>query len=188
MNEESQLNYKLVVVGDGGVGKTTLINRFLTGEFNKNYVDTLGVHNKILKFNTNYGYITFDIWDTVGEEKFNGLYDGYAIGADAVMGICDVTSKISADNLNYWYNKMNKEKVPSVACGNKFDISYTKHEVSELKKIDIINKWGMFYNISAKTNYNFEKPFLYLARILTRHNDLVFIPLPPLEPPNVSHY
>ena len=46
----------------------------------------------------------------------------------------------------------------------------------------------MYYNISAKSNYDFEKPFLYLARILTGNNDLVFIPQAPLEPPDVSQY
>jgi GTP-binding nuclear protein Ran len=186
--QESLLHYKLVIVGDGGVGKTTLVHRFLTGEFNKKYVPTLGVDNCNLQFNTNYGYITFHIWDTAGQEKFSGLSDGYAIGADAVMGICDVTSKISAENLDWWYNKMNKGNVPSVACGNKFDIHYSKHKVSELKKIDIMNKWGMYYNISAKSNHDFEKPFLYLARILTGNNDLVFIQHLPLEPPTVSAY
>lgn len=55
------LQYKLVLVGDGGVGKTTLVKRHITGEFTKGYVPTLGVEVKSLMFNTNYGPVTFDI-------------------------------------------------------------------------------------------------------------------------------
>jgi GTP-binding nuclear protein Ran len=174
------LRYKLVIVGDGGVGKTTLVERHLTGNFNTNYTPTLGVEVFSHRFNTNYGPIIFDIWDTAGQEKFSGLSDGYAVGADAIMGICDVTSKISAKNLNCWYNKMNKQKLPSVACGNKNDCS--QHKLSHLDKMGIKEKWSMYYDISAKSNYNFESPFLYLARKLSGYNDLVFLPHLPAVP------
>ena len=108
-------NYKLVIVGDGGVGKTTLIKRLITGEFTKGYVPTLGIEVKPLMFNTNYGPVIFDIWDTSGQEKFSGLgVDAYAVGADAIMGICDLTSKISANYLDWWYNRINNTDIPSV--------------------------------------------------------------------------
>lgn len=81
---------------------------------------------------------------------------------------------------------MNSLELPSVVCGNKYDIHYSRHKVSELKKISLAEKWGIYYNISAKTNYDFEKPFLYLARKLSCHNDLVFMPHSPRLPPEVS--
>ena len=64
---------QLVVVGDGGVGKTTLVKRHLTGEFEKKYIPTLGVEVHPLKFNTNCGMLTFNVWDTAGQEKFREL-------------------------------------------------------------------------------------------------------------------
>ena len=69
--------FKLVLVGDGGVGKTTFVKRHLTGEFEKKYVATLGVEVHPLEFSTNLGQIIFNVWDTAGQEKFGGLRDGY---------------------------------------------------------------------------------------------------------------
>ena len=69
--------FKLILVGDGGVGKTTFVRRHLTGEFEKRYVATLGVEVHPLLFHTNRGQIKFNVWDTAGQEKFGGLRDGY---------------------------------------------------------------------------------------------------------------
>ena len=71
--------FKLVLVGDGGVGKTTFVKRHLTGEFEKKYVATLGVEVHPLEFHTNRGQLCFNVWDTAGQERFGGLRDGYYI-------------------------------------------------------------------------------------------------------------
>ena len=71
--------FKLILVGDGGVGKTTYVKRHLTGDFEKKYVATLGVEVHPLKFRTTHGTITFNIWDTAGQEKFGGLGAGYYV-------------------------------------------------------------------------------------------------------------
>jgi GTP-binding nuclear protein Ran len=69
--------FKLVLVGDGGVGKTTFVKRHLTGEFEKKYIATLGVEVHPMVFYTNHGAIKFNVWDTAGQEKLGGLRDGY---------------------------------------------------------------------------------------------------------------
>jgi len=69
--------YKLVLVGDGGVGKTTFVKRHLTGEFEKKYIATLGVEVHPMVFHTNHGPIRLNVWDTAGQEKLGGLRDGY---------------------------------------------------------------------------------------------------------------
>lgn len=185
------LQYKLVLVGDGGVGKTSLIRRLINGEFTKEYVPTIGKEVNVMIFNTNYGPIRFNIWEISGQEKYSGL-DAYAFGADAIMGICDLTSKISANNLSMWYDKVkshipiNSLDLPSVVCGNKYDIHSSRHKVSEVDKMNMWSKWGIYYDIIVKTNYNIQKPFLYLVGVLTGYNDLVFIPHPPITSPTVN--
>lgn len=69
--------YKLVLVGDGGVGKTTFVKRHLTGEFEKKYIATLGVEVHPMVFYTTLGEVRMNVWDTAGQEKLGGLRDGY---------------------------------------------------------------------------------------------------------------
>jgi GTP-binding nuclear protein Ran len=69
--------FKVLVVGDGGVGKTTFVKRHLTGEFEKKYLATVGAEVHPMKFWTNHGKIELLIWDTAGQEKLGGLRDGY---------------------------------------------------------------------------------------------------------------
>lgn len=69
--------FKVVLVGDGGVGKTTFVKRHISGEFEKRYLATMGVEVHPLKFFTNFGAILMNVWDTAGQEKLGGLRDGY---------------------------------------------------------------------------------------------------------------
>ena len=69
--------FKLVLVGDGGIGKTTFVKRHLTGEFEKKYIATLGVGVHPLVFHTNQGAICFNVWDTAGQENFGHLRDEF---------------------------------------------------------------------------------------------------------------
>ncbi len=68
MQAQETPEFKLILVGDGGVGKTTFVKRHLTGEFEKKYVATLGVEVHPLLFHTNRGPIKFNVWDTAGQE------------------------------------------------------------------------------------------------------------------------
>ena len=77
MEQQQIPEYKLVLVGDGGVGKTTFVKRHLTGEFEKKYIATLGVEVHPMTFYTTSGKIRFMVWDTAGQEKLSGLRDGY---------------------------------------------------------------------------------------------------------------
>ena len=147
--------YKLILVGDGGVGKTTFIIRHLTGHFIKKYEPTMGVEVHPLAFMTNIGNVIFNCWDCAGQEKFGGLRDGYYVNADAALIMFDVTSKITYKSVPHWRADL-PNGIPIVICGNKVDCRDRKVRSNDL-----------YYDVSAKSNYNYEKPFLHLIRELT---------------------
>lgn len=161
--------FKLILVGDGGVGKTTFVKRHLTGEFEKKYVATLGVEVHPLIFHTNRGPIKFNVWDTAGQERFGGLRDGYYIQGQCAIIMFDVTSRITYKNVPNWHRDLTRvcENIPIVLCGNKVEI---KDRKVKAKQITFHRKKNLqYYDISAKSNYNFEKcaplPFFWYLKL-----------------------
>ncbi len=166
--------YKIVIVGDAGCGKTTFITRHRTGEFEKKYNPTEGVSIPKLSFRIQNlketEKINLNIWDCSGQEIRNR--DSYYNNAHAFIIMFDLTSKISYKNSIKWYTEIIKNKAylnqPILFCGNKMDC---KNRILELTTPIATCK---YYKISAKTNYNFEKPFLYLIRKLKKSKTITF--------------
>ncbi|CAE6520874.1 unnamed protein product [Rhizoctonia solani] len=184
--------FKLVLVGDGGTGKTTFVKRHLTGEFEKKYIATLGVEVHPLAFTTNFGTICFNVWDTAGQEKFGGLRDGYYIQGQCGIIMFDVTSRITYKNVPNWHRDLERvcENIPLVLCGNKVDVKASFIRGERKVKTGAVTfhrkKNLQYFEISAKSNYNFEKPFLWLARKLVGNATLEFVAAPALAPPEVQ--
>lgn len=208
--EQDIPTFKCVLVGDGGTGKTTFVKRHMTGEFEKKYVATLGVEVHPLIFHTNRGAIRFNVWDTAGQEKFGGLRDGYYIQGQCAVIMFDVTSRVTYKNVPNWHRDLVRvcENIPIVLCGNKVDIKDRKVKAKSIvfhrkKNLQVsiftfnislsflyLNLFSFlifqYYDISAKSNYNFEKPFLWLARKLVGDPNLEFVAMPALLPPEVK--
>ena len=173
------------MVGDGGVGKTTFVRRHLTGEFEKRYVATIGVEIHPLGFTTSLGPIVFNVWDTAGQEKFGGLRDGYYIQGECAIIMFDVTSRITYKSVPIWHRDITRvcETIPIVLCANKVDV---KDRKVKAKQINYHRKKNLqYYEISAKANRNFEKPFVWIAKKLSGNEDLKFTEAPALKPPEV---
>lgn len=166
MNTMEIPTFKCVMVGDGGVGKTTLVAKHLTGEFEKVYEPTLGVEVHPLVFNTTKGPVRFNIWDTAGQEKYGGLRSGYYVQSDCAIVMFDLTGKLSYENSKKWYSDIRNVcgNIPVVLVGSKSDISDIKVQPDDIE-LDRANG-EMYFSISSKSNYNFEKPFIALARKL----------------------
>ena len=139
-----------------------------------------------LDFHTNFGPLRFNVWDTAGQEKYGGLRDGYYIQGECAIIMFDVTSRITYKNVPNWHRDLTRvcENIPIVLCGNKVEV---KERKVKTKQINFHRKKNIqYYEISAKTNYNYEKPFLYLARKLAGDPNLQFVESPALAPPAVT--
>lgn len=160
----SRSTFKIVFVGDGGVGKTTMIHRILTDQFSPRYISTVGVEVHPLIFETTRGRITFNVWDTAGQEKLRGLADGYYHQSDAAILMYDVNSRVSFRNLANWRTEVQRvcPNIPILIVANKID---TTDKVNHPDSI----------RTSVRMNQNIRAPFLQLARILMRDSNLDFV-------------
>ena len=178
--------FKCVLVGDGGVGKTTFVKRHITGEFEKKYIATIGHETRDIQFNTNRGPIIFEVWDTAGQEKFGSLRDGYYTETDCAIIMFDVTSRITYKHVKDWFKDLSRicNNIPIVVTGNKVDFKDRKVKPKQIT-IHTQKKCG-YYDISAMSNFNYEKPFLYLAKKLVGDPNLIFVDSIALLPSEVS--
>lgn len=158
--ENPQPQTKLILVGDGGVGKTTFVKGHLTGQFEKKYVPTIGVEVHFLRFSTNHGEVKFEIWDTAGQEKFGVLRDGYYIQGSSCIIMFDSTSRLTYRHIPNWYRDVVRVcgDIPILLVGNKVDV---KDRKVMAKQITFHREKNLqYYDISCKIYYNFDKPFL----------------------------
>ena len=173
MEVPPKAEFKLVVIGDGGVGKTTFVKRHLTGEFQKPYIPTRGAECNIIDFFTTHGKIRFHIWDTAGQEKFGNLRECYYIGAHCAIIMFDLTSRQTYKNVPKWHKDLVKicENIPIVLVGNKADV---KERKLKARQINFHRKRSLqYFDVSAKSNYQYEKPFLWLLKQLVGDPNLV---------------
>lgn len=144
----NQTTYKLCLIGDGGVGKTTWVNKLLTRDFDPRYVSTLGVDVHTITL----GNMLFNVWDCAGQEKFGGLRGGHYLGSQCAIVMFDVTSRLSFRNVQWWvrdwvtYVQVHDpgHVGPIVIVGCKSDASGRKiqQEINGL-----INKLSSSYNV-----------------------------------------
>jgi GTP-binding nuclear protein Ran len=184
--------FKTLLVGDGSTGKTTFVKRHLTGEYEKKYNPTVGVEVRKLLFHTSGGPICFEVWDTAGQEKFGGLRDGYYIGGKCAIIMFDVTARETYVNVKKWHRDIVRvceeadgRSIPIVLVGNKVDA--VNDRAVKAKHVTFHRKKNLQYiEVSAKSNYQFEVPFQWLARKLCGNPKLEFKEAPALKPPEVQ--
>ena len=139
-----------------------------------------------MDFYTSRGKIRFSVWDTAGQEKLSGLRDGYYIGAHCAILMFDVCSRITYKNIPKWYKDITRicDNIPIVLVGNKVDNADRKVKA---RQILFPRKHGIqYYDVSAKSNYQFEKPFLWLLRNLTQDANLTLVEAPALAPKEIE--
>lgn len=159
--------FKVILIGNAGVGKSCLLLRFSDNTFNENYYSTIGVDFKIKTITLeNSKVVKLQIYDTAGQERFHTITSSYYHAADGIGIVYDVTNKDSFDAVNVWLNdveKLAKPEVCKVLIGNKCDLMTTKI-ISNDQGFDLAKAFGIpFLETSAKTAENVDNVFYQMA-------------------------
>lgn len=177
--EEFDYMLKVVIVGDPGVGKSSLVVRFCDDKFSDTQTSTIGVDFKVKYMTVSDKRVKLMIWDTAGQERFRTLTNSYYRGAHGVILMYDATNRRSFSNLTYWLTQIRENSTnPSLVrllLGNKLDVPTTKLQVSRSEgEIFSINNSMLFEETSSKTGFRIEKCFEELvSEILSKPDHLV---------------
>ncbi len=163
--------FKIIVVGDYGVGKTTLITRFVDEKFREDYRPTLGVQFTKKDVMINEDMIELVIWDIAGQESYFEIRQRFYEQASGFFMVYDVTRLNSLKNLEKWYKDVTSHtgKIPCILIGNKIDLTeYIKVTREDVKKILENSNIEISKSIetSAKTGENVEDSFKTLTSLI----------------------
>ncbi len=173
MNQE--FVFKLIILGDKGVGKTTLTYRYVTGLFRDNLKQTIGIDifSKFIEYGDKL--FKFQIWDFGGEERFRSILPKYCTGADVALILYDIKNNNSYDHLPIWINivKENTNNIPILLIGTKKDLEKYR-EVPSNRGNEIQESYNLngFYEISSLTGDNIEEIFNNVIKILIQEHTL----------------
>lgn len=172
--------YKICIFGDGGVGKTTLVNRYMTGVFKGDSTMTIGVDFHVKKLEINGLMVSLQIWDFAGEDRFRFLLPSYVIGASGGIFMYDITRYSSLKNFDDWLEIFKRaytgkeQQIPVIMVGGKLDLQYKRavssNEAFELAKES--NLYG-FVECSAKSGENVEDIFIEMGKLMMRRSGLI---------------
>ena len=171
MNSEYDYLFKLLLIGDSGVGKSCLLLRFADDTYTESYISTIGVDFKIRTIELDGKTIKLQIWDTAGQERFRTISSTYYRGAHGIIVVYDVTNHTSFDNVTRWLTEIDKyarEGVNKLLVGNKSDQALPEdgghRQVSTNEgKAFAESRHIPFLETSAKTGTFVDTAFLMMA-------------------------
>ncbi|XP_048203519.1 ras-related protein Rab-23 [Perognathus longimembris pacificus] len=165
LEEDMEVAIKLVVVGNGAVGKSSMIQRYCKGVFTKDYKKTIGVDFLERQIQVNDEDVRLMLWDTAGQEEFDAITKAYYRGAQACVLVFSTVDRESFEAVSSWREKVVAEvgDIPTVLVQNKIDLlddSCIKKEEAEAlaKRLKL-----RFYRTSVKEDLNVTEVFKYLA-------------------------
>eukprot|EP01100_Stratorugosa_tubuloviscum_P003733 TRINITY_DN18_c1_g1_i1.p1 TRINITY_DN18_c1_g1~~TRINITY_DN18_c1_g1_i1.p1 ORF type:complete len:209 (+),score=98.40 TRINITY_DN18_c1_g1_i1:98-724(+) len=168
------LNFKIVLLGEGCVGKTSVVQRYCQNQFNDKHVTTLQASFLTKRLNLDSKQVQLSIWDTAGQERFHALGPIYYRDAHGALLVYDITDRDSFNRAKNWVKELRKmlgNEVVLVIIGNKIDLE--KNRVipqDEAEQFAEQSNAKHFYT-SAKLNRGLEEVFVQLTRdLINKHN------------------
>jgi len=166
MNTEYDYLFKLLLIGDSGVGKSCMLLRFADDTYTESYISTIGVDFKIRTISLDGKTIKLQIWDTAGQERFRTITSSYYRGAHGIIIVYDVTEMESFNNVKQWLHEIDRyasEGVNKLLVGNKADL-VSKKQVDTASAKELADSLSMpFLETSAKSATNVEQAFMTMA-------------------------
>lgn len=159
--------FKVTLFGTGGVGKTSLVLRFVKDSYSANLKETIGTNFLIKPVSLEDADVKLLIWDIGGQAQFANMRNIYFKGSNAVLGVYDVTSHESLLKIPAWVSSINKSvgKVPMILLGNKHDLVSENQGVDEKDALDLTKRLGCSHMYtSALTGENVEEAFIEIAK------------------------
>ena len=166
---------KILTAGEGGVGKTTLLHRYVEGKFSAETKMTIGVEFFLKEVEVDGKQCTLQLWDFGGQERFRFLLESYVLGAKGAMLLFDLTRPMTLENLQQWVNLVRKGNngIPILFLGTKLDLledlmvddEYALSFKEQFKLIDYIK-------ISSKSGENVQKSFELLTQRILEQQEL----------------
>lgn len=170
---------KVIILGDSGVGKTSLMHRYVNNKYSQQYKATIGADFLTKEVNVDDKVATMQIWDTAGQERFQSLGVAFYRGADCCVLVYDVTNTKSFENIKTWRdeflvhaNVSSPDTFPFIMLGNKIDSEENKKVVSTKSAQELAQSLGnipVFFT-SAKDAINVDNAFEEIARNALQQN------------------
>ena len=162
------INFKLIIIGDAGVGKSSILKRAVKNIFEESYQATIGFEFLLMHFQVNDLKIKFQIWDTCGQETYRSLVQGFYHNTSLALLVYDINKKPTFESLDIWLKDLKQhteQDLPVFIVGNKNDLdrNVTEEEAKEFKKV---NNIVYFAECSAKRGYNVKEIFFEAAKYL----------------------
>ena len=171
MTSEPSVTFKILTIGESGVGKTCILRRFVENKFLKNHLATIGIDFKTKTININNQEIKLKLWDTAGQERFRNITTQYYKGADGIVLVYDVTDEASYEKIRDWMEQIlsntQQDDIGLVLLGNKCDMeprTVTEemgNKMAEELKID-------YFETSALNGQGIKEAFEQLTRIIMK--------------------
>jgi Ras-related protein Rab-1A len=180
-NQDYDYLFKLLLIGNSAVGKSSLLLRFSDNIFNDSFLPTIGVDFKIRTFDLNSKTVKLQIWDTAGQERFKTITSSYYKGAHGIIMTYDITDKQSFRDIDNWLAEVEKhasENVNKLLVGNKCDLEANRQVTYEEGKAYADQLGIKFIETSAKNSVNVDNAFFTMANEIKSRVQKVETPQP----------